>query len=56
MGIDIHVHDQYFVVAHFSAWWVVMIAALLVSFGAWKLANRSSIDTPGLLGTLGSWK
>ena len=39
MGIDIHVNDEYFIVAHFSAWWAVMIAALLVSFGAWKLAK-----------------
>jgi len=39
MGIDIHIHDQYFAVGHVSTWVVVLIAALLVSFGAWKLAK-----------------
>ena len=39
MGIDIHIHDQYFVVASIPTALAFVVAALLVVFGAWKLAK-----------------
>jgi heme/copper-type cytochrome/quinol oxidase subunit 1 len=38
MGIDIHVHDKYLVVAHFHYLPIIFGVALL-AFRAWKLAK-----------------
>jgi len=39
LGIDVHIHDHYFVVASIPAALAIVVAALIVVFGAWKLAK-----------------
>ena len=39
MGIDIHIHDHYFVVGRIPATLAVALLAFVVFFGVWKLAK-----------------
>ena len=39
VGIDIHIHDTYFVVGKIPAALAVTLLALVVFFGVWKLAK-----------------
>jgi len=39
VGIDIHIHDHYFVVGNIPAALAAALVALVVFFGVWKLAK-----------------
>ena len=39
MGIDIHIHDSYFVVGHLPLWVVVALLVAVMLLGVWKLAQ-----------------
>ena len=39
MGIDIHIHDYYFVVGSVPSAVAIIVVTLAALFGAWKLAK-----------------